>query len=165
MRSPADGVVTRAGSSGAAGIWKIKNNSTSDVSEWSHINGRLLKISDRGDDNLVDPQRLLASGDYTDMEPIWSHSEGTRVELDIGHSLTYGIEHMDWGSVGQLKAQKDALAKKGEALTISQGDFLGNTSNNGWSTGAHAHIYVTFQYPGWGSQRLNPVCVNRTTYH
>jgi len=141
--APFAGTVTHAGSSHEAGMWKIKENATGAVSEWSVWGGTLLHT---GDEEAGKPASLLATGSYTDMEPGWSHTEGTAVEISIGHDLTTRFEHLD--SLGNMTVRK--------GQTVSKGEALGVTNNNGWSTGAHLHYGLIFSWGG-RTEYLNPV--------
>jgi len=144
VSAPFEGTVTYADTSYEAGMWKLRENATGAISEWSVWGGTLLHTYD---EDAGKPASLLASGNYTDMEPGWSHTEGTAVEMSIGHGLTTRLEHMD--SVGNLRVR--------EGQTVSKGEALGVTNNNGWSTGAHLHYGLSFSWGGRPPEYLNPV--------
>lgn len=148
VQSPAGGIVTFAGtSSGAgAGIWKIQNNSTGEVREWSQFcdgpppacNPPLGSASNATNG----PLDLLANGEWTDIEPGWSHTQGTKIVIDHEHDLKSIYYHV------AVTVSPD--------LVVDQGTPLGTTANIGWSTGTHLHYSLVWEYQGT-STYLNPL--------
>ncbi len=162
--APHAGTVVRVGSSQEAGMWKIGkpvlNESGNvagykDVREWSVFSSRTdpplytwhATQLEGETDPYYEPERLLASGEYADIATNWSHTEGTVVDISHGHYLYTRYEHMD--SLGNMTVS--------EGQVISQGELIGNTGNNGFSTGAHLHYGVQFRWHG-RSEWFNPIC-------
>ncbi|MGB9774808.1 MAG: M23 family metallopeptidase, partial [Bacteroidota bacterium] len=146
VQAPASGVVTYSGPDGTAGMWKIQNNRTGEVKEWSVFAGNALYTRDKDKDSgLYAPEALLASGDWVDLKPDWGHTDGTVVIIDHGHHLQTRYRHMDI----------DTSIARG--TRVSKGDRLGMAANHGHSAGAHLHYELIFTYMG-RSEYLNPIC-------
>ncbi len=148
--APYEGTVTYAGSSKEAGMWKLRNKDTGEKQEWSVWKGNTPLVSDREVFDRING--YLASDEWEDIESGWSHTEGTLIKIrhhipGVSWSLTTYYEHLD--SVGSLNVATRQM--------VSRGDRLGNTNNNGWSTGAHLHYGVQFTFMG-RSTWLNPIC-------
>ncbi|MBK6713503.1 MAG: peptidoglycan DD-metalloendopeptidase family protein [Chloroflexi bacterium] len=144
VQAPAPGDVVRAGLDLPAGIWRIRHIETGEIREWSRWNGNELREINRGDDGLLEPERLLQTGEWEDIAPGWSHSRGTVMEIDHGHNLSTRYYHL---------AIDDNIRA---GVTVDQGDVLAITENNGWSTGVHLHYGVQFSYGGQ-TEWLDPI--------
>jgi murein DD-endopeptidase MepM/ murein hydrolase activator NlpD len=145
VRAPASGKVTEAGFDEPAGRWRLQNKDTGVKREWL-----TLKEDDRGEDGLLEPERLLATGEWLDDAPGWSHTRGTIIKIDHGHNLETVYYHTN-------------LTVAAEAM-VNQSDTLGITANNGWSTGTHLHYTVNFTYNG-SSNPLNPLAPPASIRH
>jgi RHS repeat-associated protein len=137
VRAPASGTVTEAGPDAPAGRWRLQNKDTLEVRQWL-----TLKEENRGDDGLLEPERLLATGEWRDDAPDWSHTRGTIISIDHGHNLETVYYHTDPAVIA--------------GTTVNQGEVLGVTANNGWSTGTHLHYTVLFTYNST-TLKLNPL--------
>ncbi|MCL4871428.1 MAG: peptidoglycan DD-metalloendopeptidase family protein [Anaerolineae bacterium] len=146
--APAAGTVTRAGSDGTAGMWRIQNIETGEIREYSVFStathGR-LRLRDRDEHGLVEPERLLATGKWVDLEPGWSHAPGTQVTIDHGNGVETVYHHLTI----------DASIHVG--VQVQQGDVLGVTANIGWSSGTHLHYGVKYIYSNGDWEWLNPI--------
>ena len=145
VQSPASGRVTRAGGDSPAGMWRIQNTTTGDIREWSVFatatNDPLYEWN-RGEDGLLEPERLLATGEWIDLQPGWSHIQGTVIK--IGHNQN--LETIYYHTNPSIAA----------GTTVDQGDVLGVTANNGFSSGTHLHYTLRFTYND-NSIDLNPL--------
>ena len=139
--APAPGTVTRAGLDSPAGMWRIQHIETGEIRTYG---SGVLRERDRGEDGLLEPERFLATGQWRDLEPGWSHTTGTVINIDHGHNLQTRYHHL---------AIDDTTIAVG--TVVNQGDLLAVTENNGWSTGVHLHYGLWFQYQGRG-EWLNP---------
>ena len=139
--APAPGSVTRAGLDTPAGMWQIQNVETGEIRTWG---AGVLRESDRGLDGLLEPERLLATGQWEDIQPDWSHVRGTVINIDHGHNLQTRYHHLDI---------EESITV---GTVVDQGDMLAVTANNGWSTGVHLHYGLWFEYMGQG-EWLNPI--------
>lgn len=91
---------------------------------------------------MLEPQQLLATGEWEDLQPGWSHIQGTIIRIDHGHNLETVYYHTN-----------PSIAA---GTIVNQGEALGVTANNGRSTGIHLHYTVNFTYNG-GSTPINPL--------
>ena len=142
--APASGTVTQAGVDTPAGMWRIGHILRDDngnriridqVREWSVFDTateRPLHTYHRGEDGLLEPERLLATGEWEDLQPSWSHTQGTVIKIDHNHNLETIYYHTNYSVAG--------------VTTVNQGDVLGVTVNNGWSSGTHLHYTLQFIY-------------------
>jgi RHS repeat-associated protein len=154
--APASGTVTQASPDSPAGMWRIgqilrdeNGNRTGigQVREWSVFNTATdnpLHESDRlrSEDHLLEPERLLETGEWEDLQPGWSHARGTVIRIDHGHNLETIYYHTNYSVAA--------------GTTVNQGDVLGVTANNGWSSGTHLHYTLQFTYNG-NPIKLNPL--------
>jgi RHS repeat-associated protein len=148
--APAAGVVTRSGLDTPAGMWQIENIETGDIMTWGkeqlRQRNRLFNADGTpNEDGLLVPERLLATGQWRDLQPGWSHTRGTVINIDHGHHLQTRYYHLDID---------DNSIPVG--TVVNQGDVLAVTANNGWSTGIHLHYGLWFEYRGRG-EWLNPI--------
>ena len=139
--APAPGTVTRAGSDSPAGMWQIQNIETGEIRTYG---AGVLRESDRGEDGLLEPERLLSNGQWQDISPGWSHSRGTIINIEHGHNLQTRYYH--------LNIETSIIA----GSVVEQGDIIAITANNGWSTGVHLHYGVLFEFQGQG-EWLDPI--------
>ncbi len=124
-----------------------------EVREWSVFDTtteRPLRESNRGADGLLEPERLLATGDWEDLEPGWSHTRGTVIKIDHGHNLQTTYYHTNYSVA--------------TGTVVNQGEVLGVTANTGWSSGAHLHYTLQFNYNG-KLITLNPLAPPRAIRH
>jgi RHS repeat-associated protein len=148
--APADGRVIYAGADSTAGIWRIRNISTGQIREWSPWSTATeenphLYLRDRDGDGLVEPQRLLATGDWTDERPTWSHVPGTMVVIDHGRGIQTVYYHLTIDASIVVGAQ------------VRQGDVLGETANIGRSSAVHLHYGVRYVPPNGIWEWINPI--------
>ena len=163
VHAPASGVVEQdTFRDPPAGMWMIQNSTTGEILTWSRWRtdpgwqGELYE-SNRGSDGLLEPERLLRTGEWDDIrnanpntEPNWSHTTGTMIKLNHSHGLaTTYIHTVPTLTVGQQ---------------VEQGDTLGVTANNGWSSGTHLHYRLEFTYGG-RTIYLNPLAPPRQIAH
>lgn len=140
VRAPAKGSVIAAGPDSPAGIWKLQNKETLEILEWSQFcsgDGCRRPISIRPEarsTTVLEPEGLLATGEWADLKPNWSHVQGTRVEIQHEHNLKTIYYHT------QVAVTQD--------VEIKPGDIIGQTANNGWSTGSHLHYSLAWNYQG-----------------
>lgn len=152
--APASGTVTKSDNDSPAGMWRIgqilrdgdgNRIGIGEVREWSVFStcteGNSCRLYARGDEGLLEPQRLLATGDWEDLQPGWSHTQGTVIEIDHGHNLETVYYHTN----PSVEA----------GTTVNQGDELGVTANNGWSSGTHLHYTLLWYYNPFDQNEAN----------
>lgn len=136
VNAPASGTILKAGPDTPAGMWRIQHKTTDEIKEYSIYAGQKLRESDRDkeEDRLLEPERLLATGEWNDIESAWSHTRGTIIKIDHGHNLETFYYHTNPSIAAWT--------------TVNQGDTLGVTANTGYSTRTHLHYTVKFNYNG-----------------
>ena len=146
VTAPASGTVTEAGPDGPAGMWKLERlnedgeccvpGATREWSVFETATDDPLYESDRGEDGLLEPERLLASGEWVEATDAtgWSHTQGTVIVVQHEHNLETVYYH--------------TIPSVQTGTTVNQGDVLGQTTNNGWSSGTHLHYSIRFTYNG-----------------
>jgi len=107
--APYEGTVS-VGSSGEAGMWKIRNKDTGEVKEWSVWQGNPPRSADT--ETLGQINAYLDSGEWEDIEPGWSHTEGTVVKIKhhipASWSLETRLEHV--GELSCFRAVRNQRA-------------------------------------------------------
>jgi hypothetical protein len=130
-------------------MWKIEHIITGEVKEWSiwpggpGYQGKLFERDrDKREDKLLEPEALLASGEWKDIADGWSHTQGTVIEIAHGNNLNTIYYH--------------TIPSVSPGTFVNKGDELGVTTNNGWSSGTHLHYTLEFNYRG-REYRINPL--------
>lgn len=160
--APASGRVTQAGPDAPAGMWRIapilrdedgNRIGTGEAREWSVFDTATelpLWESNRGEDGLLEPERLLATGDWEDLEPGWSHVQGSVIKIQHANNLETIYYHTNYSVA--------------TGMTVNQGEGLGVTANNGWSSGTHLHYTLRFHYND-RTVTLNPLSIPKAIQH